>query len=472
MLAASLHPVLVVARREVRDQFRDWRIIFPIIVLTLLFPFLMNFVAQQMLGFVREYGADIVGERLVPFLLMIVGFFPISVSLVIALESFVGEKERGSIEPLLCSPVKDWQLYVGKLLSSTVPPLVGSFLGMSVYLLGLSFNNVPLPELDLLVQIVFLTIAQAVVMVSGAVVVSTQATSVRAANLLASFIVIPMALLVQAESAVMFWGRDTLSLWWIVFGLAVLAVLLVRVGLAHFHREELLGREIDVLNVRWLWRVFWQEFNGEARNVGEWYLRALPRALINMRWTILAVVIITVISVIIGTQQAEVFPLVIAPDSLGQGLQQVINYLPISTPAPVLLIFWQNFRVLLLGLVLGIFSFGVLGVLPILTTMGISGYLVQVLANNGVETTRVIIGLFAPHGIIEIPAVILAVAAVLHIGIRLASPHSGKTVGEVFIRSLAAWVKVMSGFVLPMLLIAAFIETWVTPRIALLLLGL
>ena len=75
----SLRPALVITKREVRDQFRDWRIILPMVVLTLVFPFIANFAAAQMLGFVNQYGADIIGERLVPFLMMIVGFFPISV---------------------------------------------------------------------------------------------------------------------------------------------------------------------------------------------------------------------------------------------------------------------------------------------------------------------------------------------------------------------------------------------------------
>ena len=87
-------------------------------------------------------------------------------------------------------------------------------------------------------------------MVSGAVVVSSQATSVRAANLLASFIIIPSAFLIQGEAVMMFWGTNS-TLWWAVVGLVVLSILLVRVGLAHFRREELLGREIDVLNIRW-----------------------------------------------------------------------------------------------------------------------------------------------------------------------------------------------------------------------------
>ena len=87
----NLRMALVVTRREVSDQFRDWRIIFPVVALTVFFPALMNFTAQQAVNFVEKYNAPVVGERLIPFLLMVVGFFPISVSLVIALESFVGE---------------------------------------------------------------------------------------------------------------------------------------------------------------------------------------------------------------------------------------------------------------------------------------------------------------------------------------------------------------------------------------------
>ena len=40
-------PVWLVTKRELRDQLRDWRILFPLIVLTLIFPLLMNEVAVQ-----------------------------------------------------------------------------------------------------------------------------------------------------------------------------------------------------------------------------------------------------------------------------------------------------------------------------------------------------------------------------------------------------------------------------------------
>ena len=156
---------------------RDWRIIVPIVLLTVIFPFLANWGAGRMVQWVGQYDAEIVGERLIPFLLMIVGFFPISFSLIIALESFVGEKERRSLEPLLSTPVTDTQLYIGKTLSSTVPPLVGSILGISVYLVGVYINVGWMPSPMLLFQIILLNVIQALVMVSGAVVVSSQTTS-------------------------------------------------------------------------------------------------------------------------------------------------------------------------------------------------------------------------------------------------------------------------------------------------------
>ncbi|MBI3361413.1 MAG: ABC transporter permease subunit, partial [Chloroflexi bacterium] len=195
----TLSRALIVTRREMRDQIRDWRIIVPVVTLTLFFPLLMDFTAKQAVGFVERYGAPIISERLIPFLLMVVGFFPISVSLVIALESFVGEKERHSLEPLLSTPLSNMQLYLGKTLAAMLPPLLASYLGIGVYLAGLYFTIGWTPTPILLAQIVTLTTVQAIVMVSAAVVISSQTTSVRAANLLASFVIIPMALLVQGE---------------------------------------------------------------------------------------------------------------------------------------------------------------------------------------------------------------------------------------------------------------------------------
>jgi ABC-type Na+ efflux pump permease subunit len=252
--------VWLIARRELHDQLRDWRIIVPMVILTVFFPFLMTYTAKQALDFVASYGGGtLIPERLVPFLLMVVGFFPITVSLVIALESFVGEKERGTIEPLLSSPLKDWQIYLGKLLASSSVPIFTSYLGISVFLFWLKIDNIAIPDFNLIAQTVILTTVQGLLMVSGAIIISTQATSVRSANLLSSFIVIPIAILIQGESVLMFWGNNQI-LWMAVLGVSILGMLLVRVGMAHFQREALLGREIDILNIKWIIRKFWESF--------------------------------------------------------------------------------------------------------------------------------------------------------------------------------------------------------------------
>jgi uncharacterized membrane protein SpoIIM required for sporulation len=465
MKAIDFRPALIIAQREVRDQFRDWRIIFPIVFLTLFFPFLMNFTARQLLNFVNQYGAGLVGERLIPFLLLITGFFPISVSLVIALESFVGEKERGSIEPLLTSPLADWQLYLGKLLSSTVPPLVGSFLGMSVYVGGLLINRIPLPDAETMLQIIVLTITQAVVMVSGAVVVSTQATSVRAANLLASFIIIPMAFLIQAEAVVMFWGRETLSLWWIVLGLLVLAILLIRVGLAHFQREELLGREIDVLNLRWMWRIFWSSFHGGARNPLDWYRNVLGKTLLDLRGSFVAAMLLAVIVIFLGAQQADRFSLILPEGQFQQRVRELGFDFPVGSMGNFSQIFFQNIRALIIGLFLGLFSFGVLGTLPLVATLGLMGYVTRIIEFNQLPAAQLILAGVMPHGILEVPALLLSTAAVLRIGFLMATPMKDKTVGEVFLMAIAGWLQVMVGVVVPLLFLAAMIESWITPLI-------
>ncbi len=468
-MAKAWRPVWIIAKREVRDLFRDWRIIFPIAGLTLVFPFLMNFTARQILDFVRGYGANIVGERLVPFLMMIVGFFPLAGSLVIALDTFVGEKERGSIEPLLNTPLTDWQIYVGKLLAAIVPCLAGSYLGMGVYLSGLALQRVALPEWPLTVLILVLTSVQAVVMVSGAVVVSSQATSVRASNLLSGFIILPIALLVQGESVLMFWGTYA-TLWWAVLGLVVLSILLVRVGLAHFKREELLGREIDVLNFRWGWGVFRRQFTGGASNLLSWYLRVVPASVRGMSKAVLLTAIFGLVSLGIGVAQIQRFPLDLGGMDLGERLDQVMNFLPAFSAGSLLTIWVQNIRVQLIGLVLGIFSFGILGFVPILAGLGISGYLIGILTRNGVPLLAAVCGFFLPHSLFEIPALILATAAVFQFGVLLATDNPDKTIGEVSISALADWAKIMLGLVIPLLLVGAAVEAWVTPRIALLLL--
>jgi uncharacterized membrane protein SpoIIM required for sporulation len=472
-LRQELHPALLVARREIRDQFRDWRIIFPILGLTLFFPFLMNFTASQIVTFVERYGAPIIAERLIPFLLMIVGFFPISVSLVIALESFVGEKERHSIEPLLNTPLTDLQLYLGKLIAAMVPPLLAAYIGIIVYTLGVYQKVDWQAPPGLFLQIVVLTTVQALVMVSGAIVVSSQATTVRSANLLASFIIIPMALLIQGESMVMFWGRSN-TLWWVIIGQVLIAILVVRSGVAHFNREELLGRELDTLNLGWIWHTFWNAFTGQASNLRQWYRIELIQTLRRITLPAGLILLVLVGGIIAGTTQAKIFVLptqAIQLPGLSKGFVGGMESLRFFSATGVGLVWFQNMRALLLASLLGIFTYGVLGILVVMLPFALIGYFMASLTAIGLSPLDFLLAFVLPHGIIEIPAILLAGGAMLQIGAVIAAPSAKYTVGEALLHAIADWARVMIGLVAPLLLIAAALEVLVTPSVALRILG-
>lgn len=469
----GLGPALRVTQRELRDQLRDWRILAPIALLTLFFPALMNFTARQAVDFVARYGAPLIGERLIPFLLMVVGFFPISISLVIALESFAGERERLSLEPLLATPLSDGQLYLGKMLASLAAPLAAAYLGIAVYLVGLALQIGWTPPPLLLLQVLLLTAGQAVVMVSGAVVISLQTTSVRAANLLASFIIIPVSQLILVESMVMFWGRYQV-LWWILAALLVLSIVLGRMGLRLFNREEVLGREFDVLNLRRIGRVFWEALRDGAGSPWAWYAGVLRRTLPRLAPAVGLMTAALAGAYVIGYRQAEVFRLPAALFDLGalpQGLEIEWSRFGLMTGRGWLFVVSNNLRAIALASILGGFSFGVVGVVLLMAPVGIIGYLAGNLALAGQAPGPVLLALVAPHGVLEVPAAVLAGAAILRLGMVGISPPRGRSLSENWLGALAEWARVTLGLVVPLLLAAAALEVFVTPRIALRMLG-
>ncbi len=471
----QLRPALIITYREVRDQFRDWRIIAPIIILTLVFPGLMNYTAGEAMKFVRQYGASLVGERFIPFLLMIVGFFPITVSLVIALESFAGESERRSIEPLLSSPLEDWQLYLGKLLASLIPPVVGAYLGIAAYLAGVYANVHWTVDPVFLLQIILLTTVQALVMVSGAVVVSTQTTSVRAANLLSSFIVIPMALLIQGEAIVMFWANFSV-LWWIIFGEAIVAALLIRAGIAHFNREDLLGREIDTINLRHSLRVFVSSFVGGAHSLSEW-LAEVRHTLRRLVIPIVVMSALLVAGLLIGmdiARQIGDFSQVLNLNSLQQldnGLVSGLRGMGLISLAESGYIIFHNLRVVAIATALGIFSFGVIGVLILMLPTALFGFFAQLATAANISPLQFLLAFAFPHGLFEFPAIILSGAIILRLGATLVTRTPGQSIGEAFVRAFADWMRIFLALIIPLFIVAALVETFITPYTVTLILG-
>jgi uncharacterized membrane protein SpoIIM required for sporulation/ABC-type transport system involved in multi-copper enzyme maturation permease subunit len=476
--------MLALVQREIRDTLRDWRMVIPILILTLLFPALMSFVANMALSWVAKYGASLVGDRLMPFLLMVVGFFPISFSLVIALETFVGEKERNSLEPLLATPLSDAQLYLGKTLAAMIPPLLAAYLGIAVYLIGLYFFEGWLPSPELLMLILSLTTAEGVVMVSGAVVISSQTTSVRAANLLASFIIIPMAFLMQGEAIIMFWANYSV-LWFIVLFLIVVDAVLVRMGIRMFNRESLLGREIDELNVPYLWRTFWSHMRWEdwafgldeerlpswlrwIGAVGGLYRYRIPGILRRARLAILTVVAGLVLSALVGFDFASRFPLPTQVFQLDQISPEMFTELPAIDWLPAFTVWGvltNNVRALVGATLLAVFSFGTLAIALLMAPMAVIFFSVLQVARAGYSPFLFFSAFVLPHGVLELPAAIIATALAVRLGAAFMSPPENMTVGEAWLRALAEFVTVFIALVVPLLAFAAAVEVHVTPAV-------
>lgn len=467
-----LSDALIITRRELRDSLRDWRIVIPILILTLIFPWIMNLSTRLAINFVEEYDAQIIPIRLIPFAMMVVGFFPISFSLIIALETFVGEKERSSLEPLLTTPISDAALYLGKLLSATSLPLFASYLGIVVYLGWLYYSIQYVPEWGVFIQILLLTTTEAFVMVTSAVVVSSHTTSVRAANLLASFIIVPMAFLLQGETVFLFWGQYDV-LWYIVAALAVADIILIRTGVRTFNREEILAREIDELNLGATWRMFVGAFKvSSGWSPVRVYRDELPRLVRANLLPIGVTFLLTVAGVAFGWLMALRYPLSplpgvfqVSPEAFQrQAFGTGYSLLPqLNTTA----IFINNVRSLAFAAVLGLFSFGSLALLLLLAPMGIVGFLAGEMVGLGYNPVTFFVAFIVPHGVFELPAAVLATAFALRMGASIISPPPGVTAGANLLHAFADLVKVFLFLVIPLLLIAAFVEANITPQIAL-----
>ncbi len=467
----KLFPVWLVTRRELRDQLRDWRVLAPLIILTIFFPILMNEFARMTVDFLNQYNANLILDRLVPFSILIIGFFPITVSLVVALESFVGEKERGTIEPLLSSPLENWQLYFGKLLLGVFTPLMASFLSIFFYLVMVDRQGLDMPPWYIILQLLILTTAHAILMVSAAIVISVQSTSVKAANLLASFIVIPVAVLMQGEAVMLFWGNEDV-LWLAVAGVTILALLIVRVGIAHFQREYLLGREIDVINMRWIGRTFWMNFKGDAHSIAEWYGSSIRSSLRKLVTPSMLIVLIAGIGIWLGydwiiqnlpTALSKAPPEEVA--KLAERARETPELMRLRESFSAPFLFMNNTRAMVSILVAGLVSFSVLGIVLYLVNIGLIGGLFGAFELLGIPPWPLFLGGVLPHGVFEIPALMIGSAAVLYIGVALVTPQTGKSMGEIVIELLADWAKIFIGIVIPLLAVAAVIEAYVTPLI-------
>ncbi|HWQ12932.1 MAG TPA: stage II sporulation protein M [Roseiflexaceae bacterium] len=475
----SLAAVRTITRREVSETLTDWRILLPIFILVVVLPQLLIAAADVTIEFVGDAGTV---TRLIPFAMLLVGFIPASFSLITALESFVGERERNSLESLLSMPISDNALYLGKFFSALLPPLLSSCLAMCLFGLTLRLRE---PELfargltlEYFTVVLLLIVAKSFVMVAGAVIISSHTSSIRAANLLASFVLLPTASAIQLEAILMI-GQRWDVLWLSVLLLAVMALALVRTGMGAFNREEILSREHEQLNLRRLAETF-MAFLREYHPAGvtpdqyadapfsarRFYTRELPAMLRDYTLPLGVALLAALAGALFGPAFHNIF------DRLGQSPDRV-GVIPAPDLALGVFTGVANAGRVLVSALLATVSFGLFAILVPFFAFGGVSYVATALAAAGGSWTALgpdsplqfLLSYVLPHGVAELPAAILGAAMGVRVGAAIMCPPRGFSVGQNMLWSLAQFLKVWLLVIAPLFLLAGVLQQLVSTQV-------
>jgi ABC-2 type transport system permease protein len=233
--------IRVILLKEWRESLRNKMILFGAIFL----PLFMVGAALMMVYQGRKIDAEVAQIALFNTALMYFLILPAVVPLAIAAYSIIGEKEQGSLEPLLATPISDIELFLGKALASVIPALVltwcsfGLFIAISIPLVG----GIPPHVLTLpwIAAIFGLSPLLSLFSVGVTLLVSSRATDARAAYQISSLGIIPAIV-----PLIIYTSKKTLvSIWLIGLEAVVLftaSVIVLYCAIRVFRREQILTR--------------------------------------------------------------------------------------------------------------------------------------------------------------------------------------------------------------------------------------
>src|SRR5574339_346854 len=134
---------------------------------------------------------------------------PLMFSSVVGADSFVGERERKTMEALLYSPTTDVELFLGKVLAAVIPAIGLSWLTYLVYIIVVNagsfnlFGRIWFPLAPWWPMMFWLTPAFAVLGISATVMISARVkTFMEAYQLSASLVVLVLALVLGQVSGI------------------------------------------------------------------------------------------------------------------------------------------------------------------------------------------------------------------------------------------------------------------------------
>ena len=175
-----------------------------------------------------------------PFFLLI----PLLMSGIITSDSFAGERERNTLETLLVTPIRDWELLLGKILTPFVPALLVTWISFGLLTKGIAnlinphFLSPVFPDTIWIVSVALVVPLFLAGSVLAEILISARVSSVKAAsalNMLLSFPVLGV-MLMQSTGFVLF---STRTLPWMIVFLATMDMILFMVGLRSLRQRGL-----------------------------------------------------------------------------------------------------------------------------------------------------------------------------------------------------------------------------------------
>jgi len=172
---------------------------------------------------------------------------PLMFSSVVGADSFVGERERKTMEALLYSPTTDMELFFGKILAAVIPAISLSWLTYLIYMVVVNagsfnlFGRIWFPLAPWWPMMFWVTPAFALFGISATVIISARVkTFMEAYQLTGSLVVVVLALVVGQATGVLFLGVGAMfligTLLWIV------DAILIYFGLRIFNRSSLIAK--------------------------------------------------------------------------------------------------------------------------------------------------------------------------------------------------------------------------------------
>jgi len=168
---------------------------------------------------------------------------PAMIAISFATFSIIEEKQSRSLEPLLATPVRTWELLLGKALSGAIPALIVTWACAAIFFLGvvvMGWGELATMVLTPSWYITFFLLTPAVAILSFllGIIGSSQAKDAKNAQNLVVLIIFPVFALIGIQVAGIIWFTPLLTLA-LSIGLFIVDYLVLRIAVGLFQRESI-----------------------------------------------------------------------------------------------------------------------------------------------------------------------------------------------------------------------------------------